>query len=70
MPRYGEQTGALPDMLMRIGRNYDEEVEQALESLISLIEPLMIVFLAVVIGGIVLALFLPLIKIIETLGGG
>ena len=57
-------------MLMRIGRNYDEEVEQALESLISLIEPLMIVFLAVVIGGIVLALFLPLIKIIETLGGG
>ncbi|OGV74251.1 MAG: hypothetical protein A3K19_14135 [Lentisphaerae bacterium RIFOXYB12_FULL_65_16] len=66
----GEQTGALPDMLMRIGKNYDEEVEQALESLISLIEPLMIVFLAVVIGGIVLALFLPLIKIIETLGGG
>ncbi len=64
----GEQTGALPNMLKRIARNYEEEVERTLESLISLIEPLMIVFLAVVVGGIVLALFLPLIKIIECLG--
>lgn len=64
----GEQTGSLPDMLKRIARNYDEEVENTLEALISLIEPLMIVFLAVVIGGIVMALFLPLIKIIEQLG--
>ncbi len=64
----GEQTGALPDMLARIGRNYDEEVEEALEAMISLIEPIMIVFLAIIIGGIVMALFLPLIKIIETLG--
>lgn len=64
----GEQTGSLPDMLRRIARNYDEEVENTLEAMISLIEPLMIVFLAVVIGGIVLALFLPLIKIIEQLG--
>ncbi|MBT3380534.1 MAG: hypothetical protein HN742_00005 [Lentisphaerae bacterium] len=64
----GEQTGSLPDMLRRIARNYDEEVENTLEAMISLIEPLMIVFLAVIIGGIVLALFLPLIKIIEQLG--
>ncbi len=64
----GEQTGSLPDMLKRIARNYEEEVDNALEALISLIEPLMIVFLAVVIGGIVMALFLPLIKIIEQLG--
>ena len=64
----GEQTGALPDMLKRIARVYEEEVEMALEALVSLIEPIMICFLAVIIGGIVLALFLPLIKIIETLG--
>ncbi len=63
----GEQTGALPDMLKRIARNYEEEVENTLEALISLIEPLMIVGLAVIIGGIVMALFLPLIKIIEQL---
>lgn len=64
----GEQTGALPDMLKRIARTYDEEVETALEAMISLIEPFMICFLAVVVGGIVMALFLPLIKIIESLG--
>ncbi len=64
----GEQTGSLPTMLKRIGKTYEEEVEMALEALVSLIEPLMICFLAVVIGSIVMALFLPLIKIIETLG--
>jgi type IV pilus assembly protein PilC len=64
----GEQTGSLPTMLKRIGKTYEEEVEMSLEALVSLIEPLMICFLAVVIGSIVMALFLPLIKIIETLG--
>ncbi|MBN2451303.1 MAG: type II secretion system F family protein [Lentisphaeria bacterium] len=68
MIEVGEQTGALPDMLKRIGRTFEEEVEMTLEALISLIEPVMICFLAVIIGTIVLALFLPLIKIIETLG--
>ena len=68
MIEVGEQTGSLPDMLKRIGVTYEEEVEMTLESLISLIEPLMICFLAVIVGSIVLALFLPLIKIIETLG--
>ena len=65
----GEKTGALPKMLKRIAAAFEEEVEMALEAMISLIEPLMICFLAVVIGGIVLALFMPLIKIIEQLGG-
>jgi type IV pilus assembly protein PilC len=69
MVEVGEKTGALPSMLKRIAKTYEEEVEMALEAMISLIEPLMICFLAVMIGGIVLALFLPLIKIIETLGG-
>jgi type IV pilus assembly protein PilC len=48
---------------------YDEEVDRAVESLTSLIEPIMIVFLAVIVGGIVIAMFLPLIVMIESLGG-
>lgn len=68
MVEVGEKTGSLPGMLKRIASSFEEEVEMALEAMISLIEPLMICFLAVMIGGIVLALFLPLIKIIETLG--
>lgn len=64
----GETTGALPDMLMKIADNYEEEVDNAVTAMVSLLEPLMIVFLAVVVGSIVIALFLPLIKIITTLG--
>ena len=60
----GEETGALPEMLMRIGDNYDDEVDSAVEGLTSVIEPIMIIFLAVVIGTIVIAMFVPLIEII------
>lgn len=69
MIEVGEETGALPDMLARVAHNYEEEVDQTVEALTSLIEPCMIVFLAVVIGTIVIALFMPLIKLIDTLGG-
>ena len=69
MIEVGEETGALPDMLNRISITYEEEVDQAVEALTSLIEPVMIVFLAIIVGGIVIALFLPLIKLIDTLGG-
>ncbi|MBT4273354.1 MAG: type II secretion system F family protein [Verrucomicrobia bacterium] len=65
----GEQTGALPEMLMRIADNYDEEVDNAVAALTSLLEPIMIVFLAVIVGSIVIALFLPLIALIDKLGG-
>ena len=64
----GEQTGALPEMLMRIADNYDEEVDNAVSAMTSLLEPIMIVFLAVVVGSIVIALFLPLITLIDNLG--
>lgn len=64
----GETTGALPDMLLKIADNYDEEVDNAVAGMVSLLEPLMIVFLALVVGSIVIALFLPMIKIIQTLG--
>ena len=69
MIEVGEETGALPDMLNRISITYEEEVDRAVEALTSLIEPIMIVFLAIIIGGIVIALFLPLIKLIDALGG-
>ena len=64
----GEQTGALPEMLMKIADNYDEEVDNAVSAMTSLLEPIMIVFLAVIVGSIVIALFLPLIKLMDTVG--
>ncbi|HXR08741.1 MAG TPA: type II secretion system F family protein [Candidatus Acidoferrum sp.] len=66
----GEQTGALPEMLMKIADNYDEEVDNAVASMTSLLEPIMIVFLAVVVGSIVIAMFLPLIALMGTVGSG
>jgi len=65
----GEQTGALPEMLLKISDNYDEEVDNAVASMTSLLEPIMIVFLAVVVGSIVIAMFLPLIAMITNLSG-
>ena len=64
----GEQTGALPEMLMKIADNYDEEVDNAVAAMTSLLEPIMIVFLAVIVGSIVIALFLPLITLMDKMG--
>jgi type IV pilus assembly protein PilC len=63
----GEETGELDKMLVKIADVYDEEVDVLVESLISLLEPLMIVVLGLIIGTIVIALFLPMIKMIENL---
>src|SRR4029079_17974702 len=60
----GEETGDLDTMLYKIADVYDEEVDVMVESLISLLEPLMIVVLGFIIGAIVIALFLPLIKLL------
>ncbi len=68
MVEIGEETGELPDMLTRIADNYDEDVDNAVAGVTSLIEPVMIVFLAVVVGFIVIALFLPIVAIIENIG--
>jgi len=68
MVEVGEETGALPEMLNRIADVYDEEVDRAVDALTSLIEPVLIVFLAVIVGGIVIALFMPLIKLIDRMG--
>jgi type IV pilus assembly protein PilC len=64
----GEETGALPDMLMKIADVYDDEVDNAVSAMTSLLEPIMIVVLALIVGTIVIALFLPLISIIGSFG--
>ena len=64
----GEQTGALPEMLLKIADNYDEEVDNAVSAMTSLLEPIMIVFLAVIVGSIVIAMFLPLIALMNGIG--
>jgi type IV pilus assembly protein PilC len=60
----GEETGQLPEMLLKVAEVYDDEVDNAVAGLTSLLEPIMIVFLAIIVGTIVIALFLPLISII------
>jgi type IV pilus assembly protein PilC len=60
----GEETGKLPEMLLKVADVYDDEVDNAVVALTSMLEPIMIVFLAVIVGTIVLALFTPLISII------
>ena len=61
----GEQTGKIDAMLERVADFLDEEIETTLSGLTSLIEPLLIVFLGVVVGGIVIAMFLPIFKMSE-----
>ncbi len=63
----GEETGELDTMLYKVADNYDEEVAVLTESLVSLLEPLLIVFLGGIVGFIVIALFMPLISLIEKL---
>ncbi len=66
----GEETGQLPEMLLKIADVYEDEVDNSVSALTSMLEPLMIVVLAVVVGVIVMALFLPLIEVIKGLSGG
>jgi type IV pilus assembly protein PilC len=61
----GEETGKLPDMLLKVADVYDDEVDNAVSALTSIIEPLMIIILAVIVGTIVIAMFLPLIKMMD-----
>jgi len=60
----GENTGALDQMLQKIADFYDDEVDTAVTALTSLLEPLMIVFLGVVVGGLVVAMYLPIFKLV------
>ena len=62
----GEQTGGLDEMLSKIADFYDEEVDAAVEALLSLMEPVMIVVLGVVVGGMIIAMYLPIFNMINT----
>jgi type IV pilus assembly protein PilC len=66
MINVGEKTGGLPDMLLKVSDFYDEEVDAAVDSLTSMIEPLIIVFLGVVIGGILIAMYMPMFSLADT----
>lgn len=66
----GEETGQLPEMLLKIADVYEDEVDNSVSALTSMLEPLMIVMLALVVGTIVMALFLPLIQVIQGLSQG
>jgi type IV pilus assembly protein PilC len=64
----GEQTGALDAMLSKIADFYDDEVDTAVTNLTSLLEPMLMVFLGVVIGGVVIAMYLPIFKLVTVVG--
>jgi type IV pilus assembly protein PilC len=61
----GEQTGALPHMLLKIADGCDEEVDNAVSAMTSVLEPIMIVVLAVAVGSLVIAMFLPILTILN-----
>jgi len=65
----GEQTGALDAMLQKVADFYEDEVDAAVGDLLTAMEPLMIVFLGTVVGGVVISLYLPLFSLIGKLAG-
>ena len=67
MINVGEETGDLDGMLTKIADFYDEEVDAAVESLLKAMEPLMIVILGTVVGGMIVAMYLPIFGIINTM---
>ena len=69
MINVGEQTGGLDEMLTKIADFYDEEVDAAVEALLSAMEPIMIVFLGVVVGGMIIAMYLPIFDMMNAVGG-
>ena len=65
----GEETGKIADMLTRISDTYEDEVDNAVSGLTSILEPMVIILLALIVGTIVIAMFLPLVSIISSLNG-
>jgi len=66
----GEQTGNIDNMLERVSNFLDEEIETTLSGLMALLEPMLIVFLGVVIGGMVICMFLPIFNLANIVNGG
>ena len=68
MMSIGEETGELDTMLMKVADFYEDEVEQAVKSMTSILEPVMIVFVGGMVGTILLAMYLPMFKVFEKMG--
>jgi type IV pilus assembly protein PilC len=66
----GERTGSLDTLLEKIAEFYDQQVKAAVKSLTSMIEPILITAMGVIVGGVVLAVFLPILDVVSKLGGG
>jgi type IV pilus assembly protein PilC len=70
MVSVGESTGEMDTMLVKVADYYEEEVDVVVANLLTILEPILMVFLGVVVGGIVIAMYLPLFKLIRVLSGG
>jgi type IV pilus assembly protein PilC len=70
MIHVGEATGAIDVMLNKVADFYEEEVDQGVENLTSMIEPIIMVFLGVIIGGLVISMYLPIFSMASSIGGG
>jgi type IV pilus assembly protein PilC len=66
----GEATGALDLMLAKIADFYDDEVDAAVDAMTSLLEPVMMVFLGGIVGGMIICMYLPIFKMASVVGGG
>ena len=65
----GEETGRLSEMLIKVSEFYEREVDAAVKDLLTALEPIMIVFLGLVVGGVVISMYLPLFSLIGKLSG-
>jgi type IV pilus assembly protein PilC len=70
MVSVGESTGELDTMLVKVADYYEEEVDVIMTNLLTIMEPFLMVFLGVIVGGIVIAMYMPLFKLIQVLSGG
>jgi type IV pilus assembly protein PilC len=70
MVSVGESTGEMDSMLVKVADFYEEEVDVVVSNLLTILEPILMVFLGIVVGGIVVAMYLPLFKLIQVLSGG
>jgi type IV pilus assembly protein PilC len=70
MVSVGESTGEMDTMLVKVADYYEEEVDVLVANLLTILEPILMVFLGVIVGGIVIAMYLPLFKLIKVLSGG
>ena len=70
MVSVGETTGEMDTMLVKVANYYEEEVDVVVANLLTILEPVLMVFLGVVVGGIVISMYLPLFKLIKLLSSG